>query len=430
MKLFANRVAFARIFGGAVISQALLSVINLLTGLILIRGASPAQYAYYVLIAAAGPLLVQLQNNLVAPHLTSRVTGVGDEERRSYIGGLLREQRRLVAMITVAGLLVCGLLWLGGGVQPEAGVILIAGVIAAAGTLFRDFVRLILVTYRRPYEVLQADVVYAVVFVGGVGLATLTNIPAALAALAMAVGAVAGGLMVLRALWRVDPWTAPGLRGAFGKSVLFGVWSAAGAVIHWVFNQGYTYIVALRLDVSAVAGIAACRLLLSPLGVFSLGISSLMFPTSALWLKHHGSRGLLRRVLMFAGGLACVSIAYTAVMWSMRDWIFLHILKRDYPQRDLLLGIWSLIFFCTVIRDQVIYLLLARGHFKQLAGLTLCCAVIGLSVTFVAIGPFGAAGGLLGLLAGEVAHVLGVLILTVRDLRAEVARPNDLPVPS
>jgi hypothetical protein len=86
MKLFANRIAFARIFGGAVISQGLLSVINLLTGLILIRGASQAQYAYYVLIVAAAPLLVQLQNNLIAPHLTSRVTIAGDEERKSYIG--------------------------------------------------------------------------------------------------------------------------------------------------------------------------------------------------------------------------------------------------------------------------------------------------------------------------------------------------------
>jgi O-antigen/teichoic acid export membrane protein len=430
MKLFANRVAFARILGGGVISQGLLSAINLLIGLILIRGTSPAQYAYYVLIATAAPLLVQLQNNLIVPHLTSRVTGAGDEERRSYIGGLLREQRQVAVIVAIAAVLICSLVWLAGGVRPEAGVILLAGVLAAMGTLFRDFVRLILVTYRRPYDVLRADVVYAIVFVGGVYLATLTSMPAVLAALSMAAGAVAGGLMVLRAVWRHDPWTMPGTRGAYLTSVRLGLWSAAGAVIHWVFQQGYTYIVALRLDVTAVAAISATRLLLSPLGVFSLGIASLMFATSTLWLKHHGSRGLLRRVLVFALVLGCVSIAYIAVMWSMRDWIFLHVLKRDYPQRDLLLAIWSAIFFCTVIRDQVLFLLVARGHFKRLAGLTLFCALLGISVTFLAIGPLGAAGGLLGLLAGEIAHVVGILVMTVRDMRAEVARPSDLPLPS
>jgi O-antigen/teichoic acid export membrane protein len=117
-------------------------------------------------------------------------------------------------------------------------------------------------------------------------------------------------------------------------------------------------------------------------------------------------------------------------MWSMRDWIFLHILKRDYPQRDLLLGIWSLVFFCTVLRDQVIYLQMARGHFKRLAGLTFLCAVLGLSVTFLAIRQYGAAGGLLGLLAGEILHVIGVMVLAVRDLRAGALKPNDLPVSS
>lgn len=430
MKLFANRVALARVFGGAVISQGLLSVINLLTGLILIRRTSQAQYGYYVLIAGAAPLLVQLQNQLISPLLTQRVTSATDAERKSYVGGLLHDQRVLRLIVAVASLTVCCVLWLSGAVGSGTAVILFAGVIASIGALYRDFLRMILVTYRRPYDVLRADVVYAILFVGGVWLATLTGIPAAAAALAMAGAAVVGGFLLSRALWRHDAWQIPGLRGAFTGSVLVGMWAATGAVIHWTFNQGYTYIVALRLDVTAVAAIAATRLLLSPLGVFSLGISSLMFPTSSLWLKHHGPRGLFRRVLLFALVLSCISVAYIGVMWVMRDWIFQHILKRDYAQRDLLLGIWSLIFFCTVIRDQLIFLQMARGHFKLLAGLTFFCALLGLSVTFLAIGRFGAAGGLSGLLAGEIAYVIGVIIMAIRDLLTEPSSTEDVPVPS
>jgi O-antigen/teichoic acid export membrane protein len=430
MKLFANRGAFARIFGGAVISQALLSIINLLTGLILIRRTPQAQYGYYVLVAAGVPLLAQLQNQLVAPLLTSRVTIAGDEERKNYVGGLLREQHRLVLIVAAVSVLVCCLAWLGGAVRPQTAAILVAGVIAAVATMFREFIRMVLVSYRRPYDILRADVVYATLFVGGVWFSTLTGTPAALSALAMAGAAVVGGLLLSRSLWRHDPWNPQGSPGAFAKSVLLGTWAATGAVIHWLFSQGYTYIVAARLDVTAVAAIAATRLLLSPLGVFSLGISSVMFATSTLWLKHHGSRGLLRRLLLFALGMSCAALAYVAVMWTMRDWIFLHILKRDYPQRDLLLGMWSLVFFCTVIRDQVIFLMIAKGHFKRLAGLTLFCAVLGLSVTFFSIRRFGVAGGLLGLLAGEIANVVGVLVLTVHDMRAGVSRPNPLGLPS
>ena len=275
-----------------------------------------------------------------------------------------------------------------------------------------------MVSYRRPYDVLRADIVYAGVLVGGIWLATLTGVPAALSAISLVAASVVGGLLLSRALWRHDPWETRAPPGAFLQSVRLGAWSATGAVIHWLFTQGYSYIVAARLDVSAVAAIAATRLLLSPLGVFSLGIASIMFATSTQWLKHHGSRGLLRRLLVFTLGMACASVAYIAVMWWMRDWIFLHVLKRDYVQRDLLLIMWSSVFFATVIRDQVIFFLIAKGHFKRLAGLTFGCALLGLIVTFIALKHLGAAGGLLGLLSGEIAHVIGVLIMAFRDVRA------------
>jgi O-antigen/teichoic acid export membrane protein len=430
MNLFTNRAAFARMFGGAVISQALLSVINLFSGLILIRRAPQAQYGYYVLIAAGAPLLTQLQNQLISPLLTTRITTASDQERKSYLGALVREQRQLLAIIAAAGLVACGVVGLSGALPRATTGILVAGVLAALATQFREFFRLLLVSYRRPYDVLRADVVFAILLVGGIWLSTLTGSPAMLSALSLTGAGAVGGLLLSRAMWRHDPWNPHGSPGAFVTSVRLGVWSATGAVIHWVFTQGYSYIVAARVDVSAVAAIAATRLLLSPLGVFSLGISSVMFATSKLWLKHHGPTGLLRRILVFTLGMACMAIAYVAVMWSTRDWIFLHILKRDYQQRDLLLGIWSAIFFCTVMRDQVIFLLMAKGQFRRLAGLTLFCALLGLSVTFALIGKFGAAGGLLGLLAGEIAHVVGVMVLTVLETRHAALKSADLGVPS
>jgi O-antigen/teichoic acid export membrane protein len=420
VKLFANRLDFARVFGGAVISQALLSVINLLTGLILIRRAPQAQYGYYVLVAAAAPLLAQLQNQLVSPFLTSQVTVASQEERKNHVGALVREQRLIMAIAAVAGLIGSCIVWLGGWLRPETGSILIVGVIAALATLFREFFRMLLVTYRRPYDILRADIAYAFVLIIGVWLSTLTRSPAVLSTVSLISASVVGGLLLLRALWRHDPWNSQGPSGALAKSVHLGSWAAAGAVIHWLFTQGYSYIVAGQLNVSAVASISATRLLLSPLGVFSLGIASVMFPTSTLWLKHHGSRGLLRRLSMFTLGMCCVTIGYVAVMWLTRDWIFLHILKRDYPQRDLLLGLWSMVFFCTVVRDQLIFLQFAKGHFKRLAALTLFCAGFGIVVTFLAIHQFGVAGGLLGLLAGEVANVIGVLTMALYDMRAEV----------
>ena len=139
MKLFAKRLAFAQMFGGAVVSQGLLSVINLLIGLILIRRVAQDQYGYYVLIVAAAPLLAQLQNQLCSPLLVRHITHSGDEERKNFVGGLFREQRYLIAIIAAVGLIGSCLVWIGDALPARTAVILIAGVLAALATLYREF---------------------------------------------------------------------------------------------------------------------------------------------------------------------------------------------------------------------------------------------------------------------------------------------------
>jgi len=417
MTFFAKRLNIARMFGGSVLSQGLLSAANLLTGLILVRRVAQAQYGYYVLINSAVPLLAMLQQAFINPILASRVTLAPDQEARDYIGGLLRDQRRVLGVLGAAGLAVCALAWLTGLLSGQLAVMISFSVLAGIAWLFREFFRMVLASYRRPYEVLRADLAFVILMVGGVFLSTLTFAPATFAALTIAVAATVGGWVTSRALWRRARWNIHGSPGALAHTVRVGAWAASGSVIHWLFSQGYAYVVAGMLDVSSVAAIAATRLLLSPLGVFSLGIGTMMFSSSSLWLKHHGFQGLLRRVLLFAIAMACAAIGYIAFMWVIRDWVFLHIIKKDFARRDLLLAIWSLIFLSTVIRDQLIFILIAQNQFKRLAGLTLCCAVLGLSVSFAAIPHFGAAGGLLGLLAGEVAHVGGVLLFTLRGGR-------------
>jgi O-antigen/teichoic acid export membrane protein len=417
LNILSKRAHFARIFGGSILSQILLSATNFAVGIILVRRVPQAQYGYYVLINSAVPLLAQLQAAFITPSLQSRVTIAGPEARREFVGGLLREQRLLLVAVAVTSLVICALAWGAGALQTQTAVIFVLGSMAAVASLFRDCQRMLLVAYRHSVDVLRGDATFAAILIAGVWISTLTDAAAAISAVAIAVASLIGGVALSRALWRHDPWISPGTPHALLQTIKMGTWAAAGAGVHWAFSQGYTFIVASRLDVSSVAAIAATRLLLSPVGVFSIGISSMMFSSSTLWLKHHGARGLLRRLLWFTLAMSLATLAYIAVMWFMRDWIFLNVLKKDFPQRDLLLGIWALVFLCTVVRDQVIFLLIAHGRWRQLAGLTSVCAVCGLLVSYLAIQRYGAAGGLLGLLMGEFAHVIGVAVLTYRDMR-------------
>ena len=421
---------FVRVFAGGIVNQILLSGASFLTGLILIRGSSETQYGYYVLIMATVPLLVQLQGAFLQPPLTAKVTHSPEAERRSYIGGLFAGQRRLLLGATIAAVIACLVARFSTWLTSDEFFICISSVLATAAWLFRDFFRMALNAYRRPFDVLRADSVYAVLLVAGAYFATYSQSAAALAALSIALASLLGGVMLSRMLWSHDPWATSGDSDALSKSVRIGTWAAVGAGIHWTFNQGYNYVVAANLDVAALAATSATRLTLMPIGLFSLGISGLMFPTASLWLRDHGRAGLLKRLLAFSFAMACLTIIYIAILWNVRDWVFLNVMRRDFPQRDLLLKIWSLTFLSTIVRDQLIFFLIVQNRFKLLAALTFVCALIGVSASYVAIQQLGPAGGPLGLMAGELSHVIGIMLLTTREVAASpvhVHGGRDLP---
>jgi O-antigen/teichoic acid export membrane protein len=154
-----------------------------------------------------------------------------------------------------------------------------------------------------------------------------------------------------------------------------------------------------------------------PVVIFSMGITSLMMPTAAEWVKHHGVAGALRRLLLFSAVIAAAATCYVGVLWVMRDTIFLHVLKRQFAHQDELLAIWSLNFVLIIVRDQVNYLLIARGRFKVMAILTGACGVLSLGVMYWALSHVGVMGAPLGVLIGESANLIGIAVLTVREVR-------------
>ena len=216
----------------------------------------------------------------------------------------------------------------------------------------------------------------------------------------------------------------PGIDGARGillEIAPLATWSASGAVIHWTFSQGYNYLVAGTLSVAAVAAVAGTRLMMMPINLLSTGIGTLMLPTTAGWLQHHKPRRVFRRLVLFAIGVALLSMIYLAVMWLLRDWIFTRVLHKQFPQRDLLLKLWSVVFVLMVCRDQLIHLLVVRARFHMLASLTLATAVVSLTVSYVCMLRLGVVGALIGVLVGKSINVVGIAGLSYREVRRDDA---------
>ena len=282
--------AFARLLSSAITSQALLSAANFAIGLILIRSTSDVQYGYYVLASSAIILLVSMQNAFFSPPLAIRMNRLDRLGRGELVGGLYRAQRRILPALGGIAVVIALGLWYAQVLDVHTGPLVLATAFAALAILHREYFRMVLLTHRRPYDVLRTDIFYVVLMVAGVMLVTLTPAPAVAAVFTLGLAAVASGILLSRSLHRHEPWSTDGAQGILREIVPLAAWSTAGAGIHWAFSQGYIYLVAGTLDVATVAAIAATRLLMMPVNLISTGIGSLMLPLAAGWLHRHGAR--------------------------------------------------------------------------------------------------------------------------------------------
>jgi O-antigen/teichoic acid export membrane protein len=419
----ASRLAFARLFSSAVVSQALLSAASFAIGLLLIRRSSDLQYGHYILATSAIALLVSLQNAFCGPALASQLSRLELPERRLLVGALLREWP---ALLGVAGLLLAaGSLGLrAGGLLPWPDVLLLVTSIAAALViLHRECLRLLLFSYQRPQDVLRTDLLFATLTVAGVFAATGATQAAPWAMVTLALAALLTIVWLTRALRRHEDWNHAPAPGRLRALVPLARWSIAGAAMHWTFSQGYVYLVAATLDVAAVAAIAATRLLLMPVNLLSTGIGSLMLPLATGWLDRHGATFLFRRLALFAAAMAALTLAWFGLLWLERDWIFGSLLRKQFAQRDSLLLLWGLLFLVMVVRDQLAYLMAAQGRFRGLTLLTLLGAIASLSASYAGMRQFGAPGALGGMLAGELITLAGILVLSWPTARRGGALP-------
>lgn len=412
-----SRAFVARMFSSAIATQALLSAANLLVSLILIRRAADAEYGYFVLIANSLLLLIALQGAYMQPPMVIRMSRLDAPGRAALIGGLAHAQTRVLMVIAAGAVLGVAVGLLSGAAPARLMLLLAAASGAAIAALFREFFRMVLLAYRRPGDVLRADVVYVVLLVAGVFAATLTSMPAVGATLSLIVAAIVGGWLLSGALRRHEPWDRQGIPGLLRSIAPIGAWSAVGAATHWGFSQGYNYVAAGALDISAVAALAATRLTMMPVNLLSAGIGSLMMPTASAWLNQMGAAAVLRRLVRVAAGVALLALCYFVILWLLRDWIFAHIMTKDFPQRDQLLLMWSAVFMVAVFRDQLIYFPGASGLFRPMAAVTFLSALVSLAITYVALGRLGVVGAPLGVLVGEVANLLGILAVSAREVR-------------
>jgi O-antigen/teichoic acid export membrane protein len=404
-------------FGNGLVVQAVLSAGNFLAGWLLIRHTADEQYGYYVLAFNTVLLLTTLQGSFFQAQMVVRMIRSDRAGRADLVGGLMRDQRTVLRGALLGVVFIVAVLCVARLLDIAYALLIVSIALAGAATLMREYLRMVLFAYRRPQYVLGADVLYVGLLLTGVALATSSSAAAMFATLAMTAAAAASTMWLARSVWKTQPWNPEGAPGILRAFAPLGTWSVSGAAAHWALSQGYTFVVAGALSVQSVAAIAATRLPLMPLNLISAGLALQLFPIAADWVHSLGVRAALQRLAVVSIVLVAFACGYFAVIWMLRDWIFVDLLHKEFPQRDALLLLWCGAFVLMLVRDQLVKLLAARERFPSLAFITVGSAMLSLGGGYVAMLRFGETGAVAGILVGELANIAGIVVLTLRELR-------------
>jgi O-antigen/teichoic acid export membrane protein len=402
-------------FGIGVLDQILLSGVSFIGGFVMIRYTSDVSYGQYVLAQSAILLLVSAQGAWLSGPVTMLAAAKSAEIRARMIGFLGASQTRLLRRAAPALLSIPLAAYLGGIWSATTSLAIAALILAGWAALQREYRRSVLLIYSRPRGMLAADTVYVIIVLLGITLAVLSRSlagPVAIAALSAAGGASA--LVAHRLLARDPGWTSGDARPFWQEIRTIGMWSLIGAAIYWLFAQSYNYVLATRLDLTAVTNVNAARLVIAPVFVFMYGINNLLMPTASKWLAEFGMRKTLQRLALLTALICTINLMYFAVVWLLRNWLIVDLMHKHIADQDRLLILWGCVALVFLPREVLQSALWALKHVRSMAWLIGLSAAVSLALMWFGISRWGAAAVLIGQVAGECVNLIGLALLLWR----------------
>lgn len=297
----------------AIIDQAVVSVTNFITALVLARLSSPQELGVYYLAWTLLLFATATQTNLVSVPYTVHAPSREGAARASYLGSTLVHQV-LLSMAAVIGLLVCSAAGSWGGRSSNLGSASMVLAAAIPLLLFREYCRRYAFAHLRLRAALAIDGVASAAQLGGLAiLAYAGQLSAAMVYAVMGVScaiASTGWLLVERPFMRFS-WRE--IEADWQHNWTFGKWAFAGQLIGLAFYM-LPWLLAAVHGEAATGLFAAANTLVGLANLFVLGLANYLTPRMAQAFHSDGSAGLrhvLRRAALTIAlplGLFCLAI--------------------------------------------------------------------------------------------------------------------------
>lgn len=335
------RVAFSHTML-AIAGQGFASATNFITGLIIIRASSQAEYGLYYLGFTLTMFLIEQQNALISTPYTVFAPRLDRAARAAYAGSTLLHQGVLgVLVIAVSAAAALGFVVNAG---PQGAAEMAAALaVFAVWIMLRDFARRVCFAELHMMTALVCDIGVAAVQIGLLLLLTVTG--ALTASRAYAAIGVASGAVTLAWFAGNRRLFAPHKKQAwldFRRNWSFGKWVFASGLVWSLSMNFYPWILTFFQGRSATGVFGACMTVVALGNILVLGVQNFLGPKVAAIYAHEGAPAL-RRFLLRANGLfAAPMLALSVFLWLFGDTVIVLLYKESYAGNAAVLGVLGL----------------------------------------------------------------------------------------
>ena len=382
--------------------QGLCSIANFLTGVLVARGCSKAEYGLYVLGFTLLMTASSVQASLAGTPFTVLSPRLKGKERSLYLGSTLI-QHLAVSAVTSAGFIVAaGVVFATGRTDSLAGV-LFALAIASVFVLLRDFMRYVLLAQLRVWASLLMGLAANAAIVGMLVwgyTGRWLNAPAAY--LIMAGGSALPVLFLVLGARRQISFSTKKLREHLGQNWAFGKWLVACILPLFFAVQVYPWALAVSKGPSLTAMYGACMAIAGLINPLFMGVGRYLGPKTshAICSGHVAVRNTVNKGIV---ALTAVVVLFVLCILVAGEWALTTLYGGEYAGAGCVLTICALAVSVSAVGTAIDAGINAVGRpditFKSRA----CGAAASLTVGVACVYSLGLVGAAIGLLVARIA---------------------------
>jgi O-antigen/teichoic acid export membrane protein len=372
----------------SILSQALVSGSNFLTGIIIAKATGVSEFGVFSLIAATVLGLQGIQQALITgPLLFMSRGGEEDNDRTS--------QYFMLQVLLSAPLAVAAAIALGTFLHQWSA----SQLIGIAGAVF--FLQMQEFSRARLYIALWARKVL-VLDIANHGLRLtlllllwkLDYLTSSTAFLALA---LAGGITSFPVIRGLAPQTFRICVDVARKSFQYGQWLLLESVAHYLSVPLYLFLTAALLSHEATGGLNAAISLLNLPNVLVLGLMNLAVPMARQKLMNEGYEAWRSQLVSTGAVVIAVSVFLYAVISAFGSFLLVTVYSSEFAKYADIFPIVGA-YYCFLAVDTVLAAAFRLAHAPQIGAMTkLWSSIITVSVAYPLISLWGLVGAAIGL---------------------------------